>query len=121
MQESPKKVPLDPTTYFCRRINAIDLLPGFLEWTGNDDSQRNHNGAIPFQDSSKDIRLSWKPAKNATPRLIGCYRLQLRDLQKAGYIRPDSKPGHVRLRFVHNESGRIQIQVNQSGPALLLD
>jgi hypothetical protein len=120
-QRQPNELAL-PTemTDSCQMIGHDELRAGFLDWTGNDESGRQHHNPVPLSNSPRDVRLHWKTSKNAQPRFIGCYRLDLHKLLTEGYVRKDTAPTHVRLRFFHSEDGGIHIQVRRDSPALLL-
>jgi hypothetical protein len=80
-------------------------------WVGNDDSARNHHGAIPAKPETILVHLSWKQNARGTPSFVGCYELNLGSLLEHGFIRRDSQPGKVRLRFIHDHDDVICIQV----------
>jgi hypothetical protein len=42
---------------FCRQIKKEELGSGFLDWTGNDSSVRNHHGAMLLARGSVDLKL----------------------------------------------------------------
>ena len=101
-------------------VNKLDDNSQFTrDWTGNDRVYRNFLGRVRLNESPLHIRLHWKQDDNiATKQLIGIYRIDLKGLLKAGYIRnAPGYPGEVILRF-QNSGGIIQIAVNRQGPAL---
>jgi hypothetical protein len=99
-------------------LNESELRAGSRNWTGNDEKGRNtHHGAVPLHLSPIDIRLAWRRNSSATVGLVGCFRLDLVGLLASGYIRPDPKPQHVRLKFVHIRD-QIYIQIRSGAPAL---
>jgi len=125
---NPQTVPMDSSRRVTTAVvDAAQLLihlaeanlsRGARRWRGNDEKGRNtHHGAVPVGESPLDIRLEWCRSSNAPSRLIGCYRLDLERLLAAGYVREDSKPAHIRLRFAHL-SGGIYIQTRDGAPAL---
>jgi len=65
------------------------------------------------------MRLSWRREGSAPAHLIACLRLDLDGLLKGGYVR-EERPGHIRLRFVHNLNGSVCIQAHDRGPALVI-
>lgn len=89
------------------------------DWTGNDESDRNHNGKVPLSESPLRLRLSWKKGPKDSARLVGIFDLDLKQLLKAGYIRyePKSKD-EVRLRFYHDWDNVVKIQVNSKEESL---
>lgn len=83
------------------------------DWTGNDESERNHNGKVPLSESPLRLRLSWKKSPKDSARLVGIFDLDLKQLVKAGYIRYEPKSeSEVRLRFFHDRDNVVYIQVN---------
>ena len=53
----------------------------------------------------------------AANRSVGTYKLNIRRLAKAGFAA--EKPGNmVRLRFVRDPDGTVEIRVNDSSPGL---
>jgi hypothetical protein len=56
-------------------------------------------------------------SSSASTKFIHCFRLDLVGLLAGGYVREDSQPGHVRLKFVHTDD-RIVIQKGSGAPAL---
>jgi hypothetical protein len=62
---------------------------------------------------SLDLKLAWRSFKDAPPKAIGCYRLNLRLLLSHGYVRVDklTEPDSVRLQFVHENDDGIYIRV----------
>lgn len=78
-------------------------------WCGNDDSARNHHGVIPLSSSPVDLELSWKASKNASAKVIGRMRLDLQALLAEGLVRREDSES-VRVRFFHDDDGKIYIQ-----------
>jgi hypothetical protein len=90
-------------------MSPENLSPRARRWTGNDTTERNHHGLVPFGEDLLEIILRWKTSAKATPRPIGCYRLHLQNLQKAGYL-PPAKNGHIRLRFYHGFDDCVYVE-----------
>ena len=88
-------------------------------WTGNDESDRNHHGIVPLIESPLRLRLSWRKSSMDSAYLIGVFDLDLQGLLRAGYIRPEPRSAkEVRLRFYHRLDNVIYIQVKKKEPAL---
>ena len=107
MSHLVKRVPHSGTSVFRR------------DWTGNDESARNHHGRVSLNESPLKLRLSWKRSSKESSHLIGVYELDLNALLAAGYVRVE--PGtenEIRLRFHHGRDGLIYIQVNSKEPGL---
>jgi hypothetical protein len=107
------------TGNLARPINEVALTAGFLNWTGNDNSARNHNGAVRKR-SQIDVMLRWKQSSSSPAKFIGCFRFDLAALFRLGYIRQDSRPECYRVRLYHAEDDFIYIQASSDGPFLRL-
>jgi hypothetical protein len=103
-----------------KRVEAHMMPHKHRVWTGNDSSNRTHNGKVPRNDTPLYMRLCWKANSDATERLIGHYELDMIGLLATGHIRADGLD-HVRLRFVHADDGGIYIQTREMGPRLRVD
>jgi hypothetical protein len=91
--------------------------PASHEWTANDDDAGHHHNLLDANEVPCVIALYWHSKRANRTVHVGTFKLRLRQLAKAGYA--VAKPGHkVRLRFVRDEEGIINIQVNDSSPAL---
>lgn len=97
------------------------LPPGTLtkrNWTGRDDNCGHHFGKVPLAESPVTLTLHWKASRGATPRIVGAYRIDLRALEAAGFVRRvDGR--FVILRF-QRTGERIEIASKRSGPALVV-
>ena len=102
---------LPPEEYrdFVIRVATADLPPRHRQWTGNDKSARNHNGAVRFRESPLFIRLFWKETPTSSIKEIGSFKLNLSLLASENYVRTlDNQT--LKLRFYHAKDGRIYIQ-----------
>jgi len=88
-------------------------------WNGNDATDRNHHGLVPFAEQPFDLVLGWKRSGDSSFRSVGCFRLNLANLVKAGYIEA-AKRGKVRLRFFHDIDGCVYVQAKPGGSRLLV-
>ncbi len=105
--------------YFTRIPDAVGP-DHCLQWNGNDEIHGGRwESRIRLPESPLDLRLTWRSHDRAPEHLVGCFRLNLQALLRDGYIRHDTVPGTVRLRFVH-EGGYIYIRLRRSSPALLI-
>jgi hypothetical protein len=100
------------------RMRSEAVLSSPRRWNGNDRSDRNHNGAVPVAEDPLDIVLTWKESPSHQPRSVGAFRLHLQALLEAGYIRKDTRPAHVRLRFFHDTDEVIYIETSAGKPRL---
>jgi len=103
----------------CALLAESTLRDGHKRWVGNDQSESRHNGVVEMSESV-DLRLLWRTSRIAPPKLIGCYRLNLRALLLRGYVRLDkpTEPDRVRLQFVHERDNGIYIRVREDSPRL---
>lgn len=87
------------------------------EWTGNDDDAGQHHGLLDANEVPCLLALYWQSRRAGRTVHVGTYKLRLRQLARAGFA--IEKAGHkVRLRFVRNEDGIIEIRPNDSSPGL---
>lgn len=100
------------------RMCSEAALSSPRRWNGNDCSARNHNGAVPIAEDPLDIVLTWKESPRHQPRVVGAFRLHLQALLEAGFIRRDTRPAHVRLRFFHDTDDIIYIETSSGKPRL---
>jgi hypothetical protein len=116
---SDESYPLLSVSHLARRVPNSEVSEIRRDWTGNDESDRNHNGKVPLIESPLRLRLSWKKGPKDSARLVGIFDLDLKQLLKAGYIRyePKSESG-VRLRFYHGRDNVVYIQVNSKEQGL---
>lgn len=98
-------------------ISSPTQLKRHHRWTGNDRIERNYHSSVRLSDDPCDLVLHWKTGPEATPHLIGCFRLHLAQLLRANYIRPDA-PGHVRVRLYHEHNDDIFLEVQSGSPRL---
>src|SRR4051794_35989837 len=94
------------------KISEVDLSQTHRNWTGNDEGggyrtmePAGRHRSIPSRrvvrvsESPLDIRLRWKRASGAPVNLIGCFRLDLRELLAKGFVRKEDEDT-IRLQFV---------------------
>ena len=116
---SAESFPPASMTRFVRRVPNEEASDIRRDWTGNDESDRNHNGKVSLSESPLRLCLSWKKNPKDSAHLIGIFDLDLRRLLEAGYIRSEPKSeNEVRLRFYHGWDNVIYIQVNLKEPGL---
>lgn len=89
------------------------------DWTGNDDSARNHHGVVTLNESPLKLRLSWKKSAKDSAKLVGVFEINLRELLKGGYVRSEPNTENaIRLRFYHGSDDVIYVQVKRNEPSL---
>ena len=116
---SAESLPPASLSHLVRRVPTEEASDIRRDWTGNDDSERNHHGKVPLIESPLRLRLSWKKSSKDSARLIGVFDLDLRRLHQAGYIRLEpTSENEVRLRFYHGWDNVVYIQLNLKEPGL---
>lgn len=116
---SAESYPAGSMSHLVRRVPNEGASNIRRDWTGNDESHRNHHGKVPLRESPLRLRLSWKKGPKDSARLVGVFDLDLKQLLKAGYIRSEPKSeDEVRLRFYHDRDGLVSIQVNSKEQGL---
>lgn len=116
---SAESYPPASMSHLVRRVPNEGASNIRRDWTGNDESDRNHNGKVPLSESPLRLRLSWKKGPKDSARLVGIFDLDLKQLVKAGYIRYEPKSeDEVRLRFYHDWDNVVNIQVNSKEQGL---
>lgn len=88
-------------------------------WIGNDDSQRNQHGVIPRWDSPLTLALGWRARTGAPIVPVGTFSLDLECLLSRGLIRHEDTE-RLRVRFIHDRSGSIYLQVRLRDPRVLV-
>lgn len=83
-------------------------------WTLRDDNRQHFHGDIPLDQKSITLTLSWKETANDIPPEVGRYRLNLADLETAGFVRKSARGFY--LRFQRTDD-LIEIAINRKGPA----
>jgi hypothetical protein len=107
-----EKSPL--ATMMCTLITQAELCTPFRRWCGDDKKGRyKHSAPVRLLESPLRLALHWRCSPGSPTKLVGYYRLNLSELLRQGYIRTDTKPGEVRLQFVH-EGDAIYIGIHAS-------
>ena len=107
--------PSPSMAHLVRRLQNSDVSEIDRDWTGNDESARQHHGRVSLNASPLKLRLSWKHSPKDSSHLIGIYELDLRGLLEAAYVRVKPKTENEnRLRFYHGHDNLIYIQVNSN-------
>jgi hypothetical protein len=87
------------------------------EWTGNGDDAGHHHGLLDLNEVPCYLALYWQSRTRGRTVHVGTYKLNLRRLASAGYAQ--EKPGRkVRLRFVRDDDGTVEIRPNDASPGL---
>ena len=98
-------------------VSRTNAGPVNHDWTGNDDDAGQHHGLLDINEVPCYLALYWQSRATGRTVHVGTYKLRLRGLAQAGYAQ--EKPGRkVRLRFVRDPDGTIEIRPNDSSPGL---
>jgi hypothetical protein len=90
--------------------------PAAREWTADDDAG-HHHGLLSLNEVPCILALHWQSRARGRTVHVGTFKLNLRRLAAAGFAQ--AKPGRkVRLRFVRDPEGTIEIRANESSPGL---
>lgn len=88
-------------------------------WTINDRVAGHYFGRVSLKESPLSLRLFWRHDDDSPRKLIGVFRLNLKKLLAASYVREVAdRPGEIILRFQRVGAARIQIATKRSGLAL---
>ena len=106
-----------PDTAHALLVSRANIASVPHEWTGNDDDAGHHHGLLDLNEAPCYLALYWQSRTRGRTVHVGTYKLNLRRLASPGYAQ--TKPGHmVRLRFVRDEDGTVEIRANDSSPGL---
>lgn len=98
-------------------VSRTTFGPVAHEWTANEDDAGHHHGLLDINEVPCYLALYWHSRARGRTVHVGTYKLNLRRLAAAGYAQ--EKPGRkVRLRFVRDPEGTIEIRPNESSPGL---
>lgn len=98
-------------------VSRTTAGPVVHEWTANEDDVGHHHGLLDANETPCLLALYWQSRRAVRTVHVGTYRLNLRRLARAGFAA--EKPGNkVRLRFVRQQDGTVEIRVNESSPSL---
>lgn len=104
-------------------LQQIEVAPSNVrpkQFTLRDDNEQHYHRQMRITESPVYINLSWKATKNSQVYNLGIFRLDLKKLLAAGYIRLE-KEGYeddVRVRFYRANNGMIYLQTKLGNPAL---
>lgn len=88
-------------------------------FTLRDDNAQHYHRQMRIIESPVYIELAWRANAKSQVHSLGLFRLDLRGLLSAGYIRPE-RPNwedEVRVRFYRANNGMIYLQAKQGSPA----
>lgn len=104
------------------RIGDTYAGRGVRLWTLNDE-QGHYHGVVDLSESPLLLKLSWRRTADGQVMPVGVYRLDLRGLLDAGFIRTEPTRGRnkVRVRVVRGSDGTFGLQARSGAPYLRLD
>lgn len=105
------------------RVAEVPSGASFRRWVIRDDNAQHHHGSVPLSPDPLYLDLFWKPDVRGREQHVGRYRLWLRALLDAGYVRAEGSAepsAAVRLRFHRAARGVVVLQSSDEGPALVV-
>lgn len=109
-------MPTYPSSAHAFLVSRTDYGPVSHEWTGNEDDAGHHHGLLDMNEVPCYLALYWQSRSRGRTVHVGTYKLNLRRLADAGYGVAHGRK--VRLRFVRDADGTIEIRPNESSPGL---
>lgn len=91
--------------------------PATHEWRANEDDASHHHGLVSANEVPYLLALYWESKRARRTVHVGTYKLNIRRLAKAGFA-AEKRGNMVRLRFVRDPDGTVEIRVNDSSPGL---
>src|SRR5205823_7461853 len=104
-------------------IRRVEFAPAGEKprrFTLRDDNAQHYHRRMRLIESPVYINLAWRANATSQVHFLGLFRLDLRHLLSAGYIRPEGPMGddEVRVRFYRANNGMIYLQTKLGAPAL---
>jgi hypothetical protein len=110
-------MPEYPESKDATMVSRTTYGPVSHDWTANEDEAGHHHGLLDLSSAPTYLALYWHSKARGRTIHVGTYKLNLRALVKAGFAQ--EKPGRkVRLRFVRDSDGTVNIRSNESSPGL---
>ena len=103
-----------------RRVESAPAGVKPRRFTLRDDNAQHYHRQMEIIESPVFVQLAWRANAKSQVHSLGIFRLDLRGLLSAGYIRterPDLE-NEVRVRFYRASNGLIYLQVKHGSPAL---
>jgi hypothetical protein len=114
--------PLASVRSLVERIDDAGASPP-RRWVLRDDNQQHYHGRVPLTEDPLLLELRWKADARGREQTVGLYRLHLRELLKANFVRLESDSPtekDIRLRFYRGDRGVVYIQSTTEQPALAI-
>jgi hypothetical protein len=109
-----------PSDELVRRVESTPAGAKLRRFTLRDDNAQHYHRKMLIIQSPVYVELAWRATAKSQVHSLGVFRLDLRSLLSAGYIRPE-RPNlgdEVRVRFYRATNGIIYLQSKQGSPAL---
>lgn len=119
----PDSFPYHVHRHLVERVTEVPAGADHRRWVLRDDNRQQHHGVVPLLPEPLYIDLFWKPDVRGREQHVGRYRLRLRELLDAGYVRAEGSavpPDAVRLRFRRGDRGVVVVQASDEAPALAI-
>lgn len=110
---------IDCTALFCRLPDSASTT---REWNGDDRTDRRWPRQwrdAKVHEERLTIRLTWADGGKKNRHLIGCFLLNMPQLERLGYVEPAAE-GLRTLCFIHQENGGIYIAPHPGSDEKLL-
>lgn len=109
-----------PSNELVRRVESAPAGVRPLRFTLRDDNAQHYHRRMLIIQSPVYVKLAWRATAMSQVHSLGVFRLDLRGLLSAGYIRRERPnwEGEVRVRFYRANNGVIYLQSKRGSPAL---
>jgi hypothetical protein len=103
-----------------RRVESAPAGAKPRRLTLRDDNAQHYHRQMRLIESPVYVELAWRAHAKSQVHSLGLFRLDLRGLLSAGYIRAErlNSEDAVRVRFYRASNGMIYLQTKQGSPAL---
>ena len=107
----------------CEKVDKVPEGAAHRSWTLRTELG-HHNCCVRLSESPLYLELSWRKTAKDPAHCVGIFRLELKELLRKRYIRPDpiNDPDseYVRVNIVLNDKNQFSLQRNQSAEEQLL-
>jgi hypothetical protein len=104
-------------------LQRVDASPAGIRprrFTLRDDNAQHYHREMRLLETPVYIQLAWRSTAESQVHSLGMFRLDLRGLLSAGFIRLERPTSNetVRVRFYRANNGTIYLQTKLGSPAL---
>jgi hypothetical protein len=105
-----------------RRVESAPAGVKPRRFTLRDDNAKHYHRQMRIIESPVYVELAWRANAKSQVHSLGLFRLDLRGLLSAGYVRAETpnSEDEVRVRFYRASNGMIYLQTKQGSPALVV-